>query len=160
MGNQVEMDDDGNLKVSRPKISGKIKLTYQEATEAERALEVDADAYMAELRGQVRTAGVIPACSNASGTYCVALLFLQTAFERALLKLTHQTSSTGVCPSVLSRSLSPTSILLFLYVCVARPGNVVAVHCDILTYVFTYVTWFPAGGTAGESAAEGARAEE
>lgn len=54
MADRVEMDDDGNLKISRPKISGKIKLTYNEATEAERALEVDADAYMAELRGQVR----------------------------------------------------------------------------------------------------------
>ncbi|CAM9652254.1 unnamed protein product [Sphacelaria rigidula] len=53
MVDPVEIDDDGRLKVSRPKVSGKIKLTYNEATEEERALEVDADAYMKELRGQV-----------------------------------------------------------------------------------------------------------
>lgn len=47
------MDDDGNLIIARPKISGKIKLTYDEDKETERAMEVDADAYMAELRGQV-----------------------------------------------------------------------------------------------------------
>ncbi len=47
------MDDDGNLIVKRPKISGKIKLTYDADEETERAMEVDADAYMAELRGQV-----------------------------------------------------------------------------------------------------------
>lgn len=51
---RVEMDDDGNLKIARPKISGKIKLTYDAERETERELEVDADAYMAELRGQVR----------------------------------------------------------------------------------------------------------
>lgn len=50
---RVELDEDGNLKVSRPKLSGKIKLTYDEDKETERALEVDADAYMSELRGQV-----------------------------------------------------------------------------------------------------------
>lgn len=50
---RVELDEEGNLKVSRPKLSGKIKLTYDEDKETERALEVDADAYMAELRGQV-----------------------------------------------------------------------------------------------------------
>jgi len=50
---RVEMDDDGNLIVKRPKISGKIKLTYDADEETERAMEVDADAYMAELRGQV-----------------------------------------------------------------------------------------------------------
>ncbi|CAM9437028.1 unnamed protein product [Ectocarpus sp. 8 AP-2014] len=50
---RVEMDDDGNLIIARPKISGKIKLTYDENKETERAMEVDADAYMAELRGQV-----------------------------------------------------------------------------------------------------------
>lgn len=50
------MDDEGRLKMARPKVSGKIKLTYDEDTERERALEVDADAYMAELRGQVRKA--------------------------------------------------------------------------------------------------------
>lgn len=50
---RVELDDEGNLKLSRPKLSGKIKLTYDEDKETERALEVDADAYMSELRGQV-----------------------------------------------------------------------------------------------------------
>eukprot|EP00904_Undaria_pinnatifida_P009358 jgi/Undpi1/5552/HiC_scaffold_2.g00829.m1 len=50
---RTELDDEGNLKLSRPKLSGKIKLTYDEDKETERALEVDADAYMAELRGQV-----------------------------------------------------------------------------------------------------------
>lgn len=50
----LEMDEDGRLKVARPKISGKIKLTYDAETERERALEVDADAYMTELRGQVK----------------------------------------------------------------------------------------------------------
>lgn len=58
MVDPVEIDDDGRLKVSRPKVSGKIKLTYNEATEEERALEVDADAYMKELRGQVCTCHV------------------------------------------------------------------------------------------------------
>lgn len=53
----LEMDDEGRLKIARPKISGKIKLTYDEDTEREKALEVDADAYMAELRGQVRRVG-------------------------------------------------------------------------------------------------------
>lgn len=53
MVDPVEIDDDGRLKVARPKVSGKIKLTYNEATKEERALEVDADAYMKELRGQV-----------------------------------------------------------------------------------------------------------
>lgn len=52
--NRVELDEEGNLKLSRPKLSGKIKLTYDEDKETERALEVDADAYMSELRGQVR----------------------------------------------------------------------------------------------------------
>lgn len=50
---RVELDEEGNLKLSRPKLSGKIKLTYDEDKETERALEVDADAYMSELRGQV-----------------------------------------------------------------------------------------------------------
>lgn len=54
MSKRVEMDDEGRLKIARPKVSGKIKLTYDEETEMERALEVDADAYMSELRGQVR----------------------------------------------------------------------------------------------------------
>lgn len=64
------MDDEGRVKIARPKISGKIKLTYDEETERERALEVDADAYMAELRGQVLKAedwlcflrNSVPAC--------------------------------------------------------------------------------------------------
>lgn len=49
----MEMDDEGNLIVTRPKISGKIKLTYNEDKATEQAMEVDADAYMSELRGQV-----------------------------------------------------------------------------------------------------------
>lgn len=84
------MDDDGKLNVAQPKISGKIKLTYNEATEAERALEVDADAYMAELRGQVctcdtsvRVGAVILACSNDVVTCLFALASLQSALERA-----------------------------------------------------------------------------
>lgn len=55
----VEMDDEGILQMAKPKISGKIKLTYNEEQETERRLEVDADAYMAELRGQVRSVGTI-----------------------------------------------------------------------------------------------------
>lgn len=51
---RMEMDDEGNLIVTRPKISGKIKLTYNADKATEQAMEVDADAYMAELRGQVR----------------------------------------------------------------------------------------------------------
>lgn len=50
---RMEMDDEGNLIVTRPKISGKIKLTYDEDKATEQAMEVDADAYMSELRGQV-----------------------------------------------------------------------------------------------------------
>lgn len=50
---RMEMDDEGNLVVTRPKISGKIKLTYNEDKATEQAMEVDADAYMSELRGQV-----------------------------------------------------------------------------------------------------------
>lgn len=50
---RMEMDDEGNLIVTRPKISGKIKLTYNAEKETEQAMEVDADAYMSELRGQV-----------------------------------------------------------------------------------------------------------
>lgn len=53
----MEMDDEGNLIVTRPKISGKIKLTYNEDKVTEQQMEVDADAYMSELRGQV---GVVP----------------------------------------------------------------------------------------------------
>lgn len=49
----LAMDQEGRLKVAPPKISGKIKLTYDAQKETERSLEVDADAYMAELRGQV-----------------------------------------------------------------------------------------------------------
>ena len=49
----MEMDDEGNLIVTRPKISGKIKLTFNENEATEQQMEVDADAYMAELRGQV-----------------------------------------------------------------------------------------------------------
>lgn len=50
---RMEMDDDGNLFISRPKISGKIKLTFNADKPTEQAMEVDADAYMSELRGQV-----------------------------------------------------------------------------------------------------------
>lgn len=50
---RMEMDDEGNLIVTRPKISGKIKLTYDADKPTEQAMEVDADAYMSELRGQV-----------------------------------------------------------------------------------------------------------
>eukprot|EP00903_Cladosiphon_okamuranus_P019656 g18070.t4 len=50
---RMEMDDEGNLIVSRPKISGKIKLTYNADEATEQQMEVDADAYMSELRGQV-----------------------------------------------------------------------------------------------------------
>lgn len=50
---RMEMDDEGNLIVSRPKISGKIKLTYNADKATEHQMEVDADAYMTELRGQV-----------------------------------------------------------------------------------------------------------
>lgn len=50
---RMEMDDEGNLIVTRPKISGKIKLTYNADKATEQQMEVDADAYMAELRGQV-----------------------------------------------------------------------------------------------------------
>lgn len=56
----MEMDDEGNLIVTRPKISGKIKLTYNEDKVTEQQMEVDADAYMSELRGQV---GVVPLLS-------------------------------------------------------------------------------------------------
>ncbi|CAM9239431.1 unnamed protein product, partial [Choristocarpus tenellus] len=41
---------DGSKK---PKISGKIRLTFDAGQETEREMEVDADAYMSELRGQV-----------------------------------------------------------------------------------------------------------
>lgn len=50
---RMELDDEGNLVVTRPKISGKIKLTYNEDKATEQQMEVDADAYMSELRGQV-----------------------------------------------------------------------------------------------------------
>lgn len=59
---RMEMDDEGNLIVTRPKISGKIKLTYDADKATEQAMEVDADAYMSELRGQV---GVV-SCSMIS----------------------------------------------------------------------------------------------
>lgn len=48
-----EMDDDDGLRAKRPKISGKIKLTFNAEQETEQSMEVDADAYMAELRVQV-----------------------------------------------------------------------------------------------------------
>ncbi|CAM9098566.1 unnamed protein product, partial [Hapterophycus canaliculatus] len=50
---QVEMDDEGNLIVPKPTISGKIKLTFNADKPTKQEMEVDADAYMAELRGQV-----------------------------------------------------------------------------------------------------------
>lgn len=49
----VKMDDEGHIVISKPRISGKIQLTYFEGEEKEKLVEVDADAYMAELRGQV-----------------------------------------------------------------------------------------------------------
>lgn len=47
------MDDEGNLIVPKPEISGKIKLTFNADKPTKQEMEVDADAYMAELRGQV-----------------------------------------------------------------------------------------------------------
>lgn len=52
---EVDDDDDGNLRMKRPKLSGKIKLTFNAEQETEQSMEVDADAYMAELRMQVLT---------------------------------------------------------------------------------------------------------
>lgn len=48
-----DVDDDDGLQAKSPKISGKIKLTFNAEQETEQSMEVDADAYMAELRGQV-----------------------------------------------------------------------------------------------------------
>lgn len=67
----VEMDDEGILQIAKPKISGKIKLTYNAEQEAERQLEVDADAYMAELRGQVPS--VLSYNSAGARAKCLAL---------------------------------------------------------------------------------------
>ena len=53
MSSQVDVGDEGSLGAERPKISGKIKLTFNAEQETEQSLEVDADAYMAELRMQV-----------------------------------------------------------------------------------------------------------
>ncbi|CAN0248300.1 unnamed protein product [Scytosiphon promiscuus] len=50
---RMEMDDEDNLIVPKPKISGKIKLTFNADKPTKQEMEVDADAYMAELRGQV-----------------------------------------------------------------------------------------------------------
>lgn len=61
---RVEMDDEGNLIVLKPTISGKIKLTFNADKPTKQEMEVDADAYMAELRGQVGHASPVTPASG------------------------------------------------------------------------------------------------
>lgn len=85
----MEMDDEGNLIVTRPKISGKIKLTYNEDKATEQQMEVDADAYMAELRGQVGV--VILLCLH----FCCDVVLLSCFFH--LSSFFHLRDLYGVC---------------------------------------------------------------
>ncbi|CAM9869635.1 unnamed protein product, partial [Discosporangium mesarthrocarpum] len=48
----MELDEEGYLQVARPKVEGKIRLTFNEEKDTRMEMEVDAGAYMAELRSQ------------------------------------------------------------------------------------------------------------
>lgn len=87
----MEMDDEGNLIVTRPKISGKIKLTYNEDKATEQQMEVDADAYMAELRGQVGVV-ILLLCLH----FCCVVL-LSCFFQHHLSSFFHLRDLYGVC---------------------------------------------------------------